>query len=121
MESINTFYPVFEPDQVLTSTHLNQLRKYLAVQDRLSRKLINGIGIVCGLQISNPSTDVVTISKGVGITSKGFLVTLPNSVCVYYRPYEDKIYNEVNCEGEVEGKYNLFLKNDVPNIICGNF
>ena len=112
MESINTFYPVFEPDQVLTSTHLNQLRKYLAIQDRLSRRLLHGIGIVCGLQISNPSTDVITISKGVGITSKGFLVTLPNSVCVYYRPYEDKIYNEVNCEGEVEGKYNLFLKND---------
>ena len=110
MESTNTFYPVFEPDQVLTSAHLNQLRKYLAVQDRLSRQLLHGVGLVCGFQISNPSANLITISKGVGITSKGFLITLENSVCEFYRPYEDKVFNEVNCEGQIEGKYKLFLK-----------
>ena len=112
MESTNTFYPVFEPDQVLTSDHLNQLRKYLAVQARLSRRLLHGIGVVCGLQISNPTNEIITITEGVGVTSKGFLIKLGHSDCTHYRPYEDKVYTEVNCEGQVEGKYDLFLKDD---------
>ncbi len=109
MESTNTFYPVFEPDQVLTSDHLNQLRAFLAAQDRLSRRLLHGIGIVCGLEISNPDKKTIRISKGVGITSKGFLITLETSDCTYFRPYKDKIFNEECCDNQIEGKYELFL------------
>ncbi len=110
MESTNTFYPVFEPDQVLTSDHLNQLRAFLTAQDRLSRRLLHGIGIVCGLEISNPVQHTISISKGVGITSNGFLITIDESDCTYFRPYYDKIFNEECCDDQPGGKYDLFLK-----------
>ncbi|MDG1331956.1 MAG: hypothetical protein P8P74_06480 [Crocinitomicaceae bacterium] len=72
---LNQMYPYFEPNQMLTSQHLNQLRTYLDVQDRLSRVKLVGIGIVCGLEVSFDS-NTITISKGTGITSQGFLVDL---------------------------------------------
>jgi len=109
METTNTFYPVFEPDQVLTSEHLNQLRRFLAAQDRQSRRWLHGIGIACGLQISNPGNEIIRISKGVGITSFGYLICLDKSDCTYYRPYTDKNFTEVNCDAQIDGKYDLFL------------
>lgn len=109
METTNTFYPVFEPDQVLTSEHLNQLRRFLAAQDRQSRRWLHGIGIVCGLEVSNPGNDVIRISKGVGITSSGFLICQDNANCKYFRPYTDKVFTEANCEMQLDGKYDLFL------------
>jgi hypothetical protein len=72
---LNQMYPYFEPNQMLTSAHLNQLRTYLDVQDRLSRVKLIGVGIVCGLEVSLNS-DAITISKGTGVTSQGFLVNL---------------------------------------------
>ena len=44
-------YIIFEPDQVLTNDHLNELFDYLDVQERLTRNKLIGIGIVCGLEI----------------------------------------------------------------------
>ncbi|MCP4121838.1 MAG: hypothetical protein GY751_08810 [Bacteroidetes bacterium] len=71
--ALNQVYPIFEPNQLLTSTHLNQLRNYLDIQDRLSRVKLVGIGIVCGLEVSF-SDNTITISKGTGVTSEGFLI-----------------------------------------------
>lgn len=45
---IQTFYPVFENGQVLTSQHLNDILDYLEPKDRLSRTRLIGIGIGCG-------------------------------------------------------------------------
>lgn len=73
---LNNVYPVFEPNQLLTSAHLNQLRIYLDTQDRLSRVKLVGMGIVCGLDLTYQS-DTITISAGTGITSEGFLVHIP--------------------------------------------
>ena len=109
METTNTFYPVFEPDQVLTSEHLNQLRRYLAAQDRQSRRLLHGIGVVWGLFVSNPKAGEISISKGVGITSMGYLICIEQADCKFYRPYKDKVFTEVNCEMQLDGKYDLFL------------
>ena len=72
MSIANTF-PVFEPDQVLTNEHLNNLFNYLDQQDRLTRCKLLGSGIVCGLNISNTS-DTINITKGCGLTSQGYLV-----------------------------------------------
>lgn len=73
--SLNEVYPVFEPNQLLTSNHLNQLRNYLDTQDRLSRVKLIGIGILCGLDVTF-ETNRIKISKGTGITSEGFLINL---------------------------------------------
>jgi len=73
-------FPHFMPNQVLTHTQLNQLAFYLEQQDRFTRQRLIGIGIVCGLQadlIVSGSTRTVEISKGVGVTSCGFLIDVP--------------------------------------------
>ncbi|MEL6558851.1 MAG: hypothetical protein AAFQ94_11755 [Bacteroidota bacterium] len=80
-------YPVFEGSQVLTSEQLNDLFSYLDQQNRFTRSKLIGIGIVCGLQITTTSNSVV-LSKGLGITSDGFLIKMPDCTMKYRRPYE---------------------------------
>ena len=81
-------YPVFENNQVLTSSQLNELATYLDQQTRLTRSCLIGIGAVCGLQ---PNYDVVvnhlTISAGTGITSLGFLINTGDCEFSQYRTY----------------------------------
>jgi PKD repeat protein len=79
-------YPVFEPDQVLTDTHLNNLFAYLDQQDHLTRNKLLGIGIVCGLNITADDNQI-TITKGVGITSLGFLLQFEGGTFTDFRPY----------------------------------
>ncbi|WP_153801259.1 PKD domain-containing protein [Foetidibacter luteolus] len=68
-------YIVFEPDQVLTNDHLNELFDYLDTQERLTRNKLIGIGIVCGLEISFDAAEPsISISRGCGVTSKGYLI-----------------------------------------------
>ena len=88
MSDILNTYPVFERNQVLTSTQLNNLVNYLDQQNRLTRAKLIGMGVVCGLEISyDASDDEITISKGTGITSEGYLINLGECVTVKYRPY----------------------------------
>ncbi len=86
-EILNT-YPVFERNQVLTSTQLNNMVSYLDQQNRLTRARLIGMGVVCGLEISyDADNNKITITKGTGITSEGYLVNLGECVTVKYRPY----------------------------------
>lgn len=72
---VNTIFPEFVPDQLLTSDDLNEMFDYLDEQGRMTRSNLVGIGIVCGLQIKTPSAkNSITITKGVGVTSEGYLV-----------------------------------------------
>ncbi|WP_035455501.1 carboxypeptidase-like regulatory domain-containing protein [Algoriphagus terrigena] len=87
MSQIIPSYPIFEGSQVLTSDQLNQLGAYLDQQNRLTRSKLIGIGIVCGLQIQ-PLTAGLKISKGLGITSEGFLIQIGTDFsATHYRPY----------------------------------
>lgn len=87
MSQIIPTYPIFEGSQVLTSDQLNQLSAYLDQQNRLTRSKLIGIGIVCGLQIQQ-LTGGLKISKGLGITSEGFLIQIgTNFSATHYRPY----------------------------------
>lgn len=81
------FYPVFEADQVLTADHLNEVVNYLDEQERLTRNKLIGIGIVCGLELKTGKSQI-EISKGCGVTSEGYLVTLDKTICQYFRRYE---------------------------------
>ena len=67
-------YPVFEENQVLTKTHLNNVVQYLDQQQRLTRLNLLGYGIVCGLKVLKVPQNTITISKGCGITSEGYLL-----------------------------------------------
>ena len=80
-------YPVFEGSQVLTSSQLNNLFGYLDQQDRFTRARLIGIGILCGLDVRAVG-DEVELSEGMGITSDGFLIKMPQCTMSYYRNYE---------------------------------
>jgi len=82
-------FPKFVPDQLLTSDHLNQVFNYLDEQERLTRTCLIGIGIVCGLEVStNTSGTEVTITKGCGVTSEGYLVTVPTTTYQEFAPFD---------------------------------
>ncbi len=83
-------YPIFEADQVLTSKNLNDSIDYLTDQDLLTRRKLIGIGIACGLEVSNQEDTSLTISKGVGVTSLGYLIPLPKTELHYCKKYEDQ-------------------------------
>jgi hypothetical protein len=71
-------YPEFVADQLLTAHDLNELFGYLDEQGRMTRTNLIGIGIVCGLQVQvNAAQTQITITKGVGVTSQGYLISVP--------------------------------------------
>ena len=72
-------FPVFEANQVLTNDHLNSTREYLDEQNRLTRAILHGIGVVCGLEVRLSDDGVaVVVSKGYGVTSEGYLALVGN-------------------------------------------
>lgn len=81
-------YPVFENNQVLTSTQLNELAAYLDQQTRLTRNRLIGIGCVCGLVPGYDSvTNKLTITEGTGVTSEGYLLETGECEFTKYRVY----------------------------------
>jgi hypothetical protein len=98
-------YAVFERDQVLTHTQLNEVATWLDQQDRLSRVSLTGVGVVAGLQVSTDGTSIA-LSPGVGITTDGDLVHVDealafNRVRTYdssaprYEPFQDPITGQI--------------------------
>ncbi|MGK7926394.1 MAG: hypothetical protein AB4290_14345 [Spirulina sp.] len=77
LEKITTGYTIFEKDQVLTEKQLNGITNYLNDETRLTRVNVLGVGIISGLRVSVQS-DVVTVTKGVGITTDGDLLYYGN-------------------------------------------
>lgn len=84
--SIISNYPVFEGSQVLTSEQLNGMFDYLDQQNRFTRSRLIGIGIVCGLHLKTVKNQVI-LSEGMGITSDGFIVKMPDCTMSYQRDY----------------------------------
>ncbi|MGC4235151.1 MAG: hypothetical protein QM594_19430 [Niabella sp.] len=81
-------YPKFVPDQLLTSDDLNFLFGYLDEQGRLTRTNLLGIGIVCGLKVTaSADGSSVTISKGCGVTSEGYLINFEETTFTGFISY----------------------------------
>src|SRR5262245_52267618 len=88
LDTIETGYAVFEPDQVLTPDQLNSLAGYLDDQERLSRVALLGVGIACGLWPSLQGS-AVRLSPGVGTTTDGDVMYRPEAVLYdRYKPYD---------------------------------
>ncbi|MCW3110478.1 MAG: hypothetical protein JWQ09_4984 [Segetibacter sp.] len=79
-------YLVFEADQVLTNDHLNQLFYYVDQQNRWTRNKLIGIGIACGLNIVQ-LPGIIQVTKGVGVTSQGYLILHNTTNYTYFLPY----------------------------------
>lgn len=78
-------YPIFEADQVLSQSHLNSIVSYLETQDRATRKGLIGIGIVCGLEVSFPTSTQIKISCGTAVTSLGFQINWEEKIFSKYK------------------------------------
>jgi hypothetical protein len=82
-----SFYPVFETGQVLTSEQLNDIVHYLEPQNRLSRRLA-GIGIVCGFRpVWDAGAGAIRLGAGVAVTSDGDLIAEDEVLLDRVRPY----------------------------------
>jgi hypothetical protein len=93
LNDLITSYPSFQANQVLTREALNNLANYLEQQNRLTRQKLIGIGIVCGLDVNLTNNDdniTITITKGVGLTSEGYLICLDTSNCTHKRLFKNK-------------------------------
>jgi hypothetical protein len=113
LEEITTGYSIFEKDQVLTESQLNSITNYLNDRTRLNLIYLLGVGVVSGLRVSL-STDVIKVTKGVGITTDGDLLYYSNdTICDRFTPYDKSypkyapFYLSGNIEGEMIPVYEL--------------
>lgn len=89
MEAYNTtIYPVFEADQVLSQKELNLVVSHLEEQDRITRKNLIGLGIVCGLDLSFSIEKAVKIACGTAVTSLGFQINWKEKILTHYQNFE---------------------------------
>ena len=76
MEPRPNFYPVYVSGQYLTSEHLNETHNFLWQEEKATRYILSGNGIVQGLQpdfTGTPLLQTVTISSGGAATVDGYL------------------------------------------------
>ena len=91
----NSDYPIFVPDQVLTSDNLNDLFEYLDEQERMTRTNLTGVGIVCGLHpVAAADGSGITVSKGVAVTTNGYMVALQELI---YTRRSESVFDAVKC------------------------
>lgn len=100
-------YPQFEVNQVLTKDQLNTLFQYTDEQGRLTRSHLIGVGIICGLDVATaPGGNAITVTRGCGVTSEGYLVIQDADVThKFQRPYqvpEDVPYPPLKVPGIME-------------------
>lgn len=69
-------YPVFKPNQVLSDGQLNKIVTYLEPQDRLTRTMTIGRGVLYGLDLKIGS-DAISVHPGIGLTSAGYIIVVP--------------------------------------------
>jgi len=81
-------YPFFEANQVLQKSHLNDVFQYLNQQERLTRTHLIGLGIVCGFEVEH-TANAITISKGCGITSEGYLIKTDDLALTHFKPFAE--------------------------------
>ncbi len=86
LEKITTQYRTFTQGQYVEHTQFNEFLDTFEDQERLSRVLLNGVGVVCGLEpivvknIRTNRTTAIVLSQGSGITTDGDLLTLTQLV-----------------------------------------
>lgn len=82
LNSISTQYRKFSKGQYVEHTQFNEFLDFFEDQDRLSRVMLEGVGIVCGFKpqliYTNKQISSLELSQGVAITTDGDLLTLSN-------------------------------------------
>ncbi|SEC21237.1 PKD repeat-containing protein [Tenacibaculum sp. MAR_2009_124] len=79
LSDITTNYRRFTQNQVLTEGQLNEIVNYFDDQDRLSRILLSGVGLLCGFEVSfSEEASNIYISQGTAITTDGDIIKFFN-------------------------------------------
>ena len=108
--------PFFQPNQVLTYNHLNELAGYLYQQERYTRNKLMGSGIVCGLSFSwtaAGSNATVLIDEGCAITGAGYLI-------VFKQPVKNGVQLPYTHKRVFSRLKDIDPFKDVPNIAAAN-
>lgn len=121
LTNLLTGYPSFQPNQVLTRDHLNKVVGYLEQQERLTRQKLIGVGIVCGLEVklgrdANNNYEI-TISSGVGITSEGYLMYLPEVKYTHSRTFKNNAGYSQFLKSPIAGSSQPEPYNDLLEIV----
>lgn len=84
-------YRKFVDNQVLTDDQLNAALDHLNYQDQLSRVLLSGVGIVCGLHISLNKNDEtsVQLTSGAAVTTDGNLLKVEETPYKGFKRFRD--------------------------------
>lgn len=80
LSNISTQYRKFSKGQYIEHTQFNEFLDFFEDQDRLSRVMLQGVGIVCGLKpkpvYKNRVLKSIQLSQGIALTTDGDLLTL---------------------------------------------
>ncbi|WEK71311.1 MAG: hypothetical protein P0Y62_07055 [Candidatus Chryseobacterium colombiense] len=80
LSNISTQYRKFSKGQYIEHTQFNEFLDFFEDQDRLSRVMLQGVGIVCGLKPKltylSGQLSGIELSQGVALTTDGDLLTL---------------------------------------------
>jgi hypothetical protein len=80
LSNISTQYSKFSKGQYVEHTQFNEFLDFFEDQDRLSRVMLQGVGVVCGFQpkltYTNNKVSGILLSQGIAITTDGDLLTL---------------------------------------------
>jgi AraC-like DNA-binding protein len=83
LSNISTQYRKFSKGQYIGPDQFNEFLDFFEDQDRLSRVLLQGVGIVCGLKpkliYTNRLLSSIRLFQGVALTTDGDLLTLNNT------------------------------------------
>jgi len=83
LSNISTQYRKFSKGQYIEHAQFNEFLDFFEDQDRLSRVMLQGVGIVCGLKPSliykSKVLSGIQLSQGVALTTDGDLLTLNNT------------------------------------------
>jgi hypothetical protein len=92
-------YNRFINNQILTESQLNSVLNHLNYQDKATRAQLVGVGIVCGLEVSMTENHI-HLTKGVGITTDGDLISMEQSEFSGFRRF-----------GDSNARYSRFIRN----------
>lgn len=83
LSNISTQYRKFSKGQYIKHPQFNEFLDFFEDQDRLSRVILQGVGVVCGLKpklvYKDRSLTSIQLSQGVALTTDGDLLTLNNT------------------------------------------
>ncbi|WP_159476613.1 PKD domain-containing protein [Chryseobacterium sp. 18068] len=83
LSNIAVQYRKFSKGQYIDYSQFNEFLDFFEDQDRLSRVILQGVGIVCGLKPKlnyvNNKLNKIQLSQGVALTTDGDLLTLNNA------------------------------------------